>query len=170
MINLRENYFPKKTQKGFSLVELLVVIAIIGILVTIVIIAIDPLRLIQDSQDARRRTDLQAIRTSMQIYFNEERSYIDATDFAAVSGACWGIPDCSGTNTVVMKQVPKDPKGTDYLYAATPGGCTTAADDCIDYIAGAVLDNPSGGDADTITKCTQLTVSGVDATYEVCND
>ena len=50
------NYLKRKS--GFTLIELLVVIAIIGILVTIVVVAIDPVKLIGESRDAKKREEL----------------------------------------------------------------------------------------------------------------
>ncbi len=153
----------RDTSRGFSLVELLVVIAIIGVLVTIVIVAIDPLTLIRDSRDARRRTDLQAIRTALQIYFNEQRSY----PISLPAGeSCWSIPaGCGVGDTVIMRQVPSN-FGDDYQYEAQ--NCAAGpAEPCTDYRAGVDLENPPGGDDDnTITKCGAFgTVE-----YAVCND
>lgn len=60
---------------GFTLIELLIVIAIIGVLVVIVVIAIDPVRVINDSNDTKTRAELTQVKTSLQLYFNENNSY-----------------------------------------------------------------------------------------------
>lgn len=61
--------------RGFTLIELLIVMAIIGVLVTIVVIAIDPARVINDSNDTKARAELNQVKTSFQLYFNENNSY-----------------------------------------------------------------------------------------------
>src|SRR3972149_6088887 len=69
------NYLKRKS--GFTLIELLVVIAIIGILVTIVVVAIDPVKLIGESRDAKKREELQQLKNALQLYYNDNNSYPD---------------------------------------------------------------------------------------------
>src|SRR5512142_2321274 len=47
--------------KGFTLIELLIVIGIIGFLAAAVLVAVDPVKRIQDSRDARRYSEVNAI-------------------------------------------------------------------------------------------------------------
>jgi len=47
--------------KGFTLIELLIVIGIIGFLAAAVLVAVDPVKRIQDSRDARRSSEVNAI-------------------------------------------------------------------------------------------------------------
>ena len=48
-------------RKGFTLIELLIVIAIIGFLAAAILVAVDPVRRIQESRDARRSAEVNAI-------------------------------------------------------------------------------------------------------------
>jgi len=61
---------PKTSQikKGFTLIELLVVIGILAILLTIVLIAINPSRQFNLSNDTKRRSDVLAILNAIHQY------------------------------------------------------------------------------------------------------
>lgn len=50
-----------RSPKGFTLIELLIVIGIIGFLAAAILVAVDPVRRIQDSRDARRSSEVNAI-------------------------------------------------------------------------------------------------------------
>ena len=51
----------KKDSQGFTLIELLIVIGIIGFLAAAVLVAVDPVKRIQDSRDARRASEVRSI-------------------------------------------------------------------------------------------------------------
>ena len=51
----------KRLRQGFTLIEILLVIAIIAILATIVIIAINPARQLAQANNAKRRSDVNAV-------------------------------------------------------------------------------------------------------------
>lgn len=51
----------KASQKGFTLIELLVVIGILAVLLTAVLIAINPVRQFQKARDSQRHNDVLAI-------------------------------------------------------------------------------------------------------------
>lgn len=51
----------KKRQRGFTLIELLIVIAIIGFLMAAILVAVDPVKRIQDSRNAKRWSEVNAI-------------------------------------------------------------------------------------------------------------
>lgn len=169
----------KLNQKAFTLIELLVVIAIIGILVTIVVVAINPIRLIQNSRDSKVRSDMQQIKASMQLYYNDCRAYPTPAEFAAFSttaGTVWNgtgdaIGICSADSTVYMRRVPVQADGTDFLYNAVDsagGACSnTGGDNCVAYVVGADLFNPNPEDAASTNRCSSPALAGE---YEVCND
>lgn len=50
-----------RTSKGFTLIELLITIAIISFLAAAVLVAVDPVKRIQDSRDSRRSAEAEAI-------------------------------------------------------------------------------------------------------------
>lgn len=148
-------------KKGFTLVELLIVIAIIGILVTIVVIAINPLQLLNNARDARRRSDLNQIRAGMQLFYNETKSY-PTTATSIPFGACWSSGGgCTGT--IYMRQVPNDAAGS-YVYSGT-GTCGAT---CTEYRITADLNTQTAEDTSTITKCGATDTATID--FVVCND
>jgi general secretion pathway protein G len=63
----------QKKQKGFTLIELLVVIAIIGLLASIVLLALNSAR--AKSRDAKRIADVRETMTGMELYYNSLGGY-----------------------------------------------------------------------------------------------
>lgn len=75
--------------RGFTLIELLVVISIIGVLATTTFVALSGAR--AKGRDARRATDIEALKKSIELHFNQNNNYI------AASG---GANDCAGSATL----------------------------------------------------------------------
>jgi len=67
---MKKNVYPSKFKRswGFTLIELLMVIAVIGILSSIVIANLSSAR--EKARDARRKEDLNSIRTALELYAN----------------------------------------------------------------------------------------------------
>ncbi len=63
----------KQNQKGFTLIELLVVIAIIGLLASVVLLALNSAR--KKSRDARRVADARQIATALELYYDGNNGY-----------------------------------------------------------------------------------------------
>lgn len=67
-----------KNQKGFTLIELLVVIGILAILLSIVLIAINPARQFGQANDTRRRSDVTAILNAVGAYSADHKGVLPA--------------------------------------------------------------------------------------------
>jgi prepilin-type N-terminal cleavage/methylation domain-containing protein len=76
--------------KGFTLMELLIVVAIIGILSTVMVVAVNPGRQMAKARDSQRKTDLVAILSGVMQYASEHSGDLPDTD---------GDPDTSNFPT-----------------------------------------------------------------------
>ncbi len=151
--------YEKINNKAFTLIELMIVIAIIGILMTIVIIAINPLQQIQKAQDSKRRADLNQIKAAMQLYYNDYK-YYPTTASSIPFGAAWTV-----SGTTYMKQIPASDANNHYAYN---GVGTCSASSCTDYNITAYLNLPNADDANTLTKCSVTASATIN--FAVCND
>ena len=68
-----KSFFGQPYKKGFTLIELLVVIAIIGILSTIVVVALGAAK--AKSRDARRLSDVRNIALALEQYYSDNTAY-----------------------------------------------------------------------------------------------
>ncbi|MEO8065694.1 MAG: type II secretion system protein [Candidatus Doudnabacteria bacterium] len=114
-----------KNKLGFTLIELLVVISIIGLLASIVLVALGSAR--AKSRDARRRADLTQLSTALAVYYDANNAYPttagtwwgNCTTYGShgVTGANGWIPNLAPTYVGILPLDPK-PMDTDkcYLY------------------------------------------------------
>jgi type II secretion system protein G len=102
------------TKRGFTLVELLVVISIIGILLALSVFGIQGSR--EASRDAKRKADLELVRSGLEIYKSDCGDYPAALSSPLVGD---GSPtSCAVANTYISS-VPTDPSspGRSYRYS-----------------------------------------------------
>ena len=145
-----------KSRKGFTLIELMIVIAIIGILVGVVLVAVDPVSLLNRANDSKKREELLQMKTALQLHFNDTNGY----------------PVAASINVLVTdgytRSLPDSFADGDAIYDDTPAG---------EYRVGVKLANSStpGNDDGTFIKC-DLPVgsipSGWNNTYDyfICPD
>jgi len=89
---------------GFTLIELLVVIAIIGLLASVVLVALSTSR--SKARDVRRIADAKQLRNALELYF-------DSNSLSYPSALSLLVP-------AYIQTVPKDPLlGTSYSYSST---------------------------------------------------
>lgn len=94
------------SKKGFTLVELLVAISIIAILSAIGMIVFGNVQM--QARDSKRKQDLRAISTALEIYYNKNGKYPNTDALWVYSGNAQ--PWIPGLNSQYMVQVPTDPK------------------------------------------------------------
>lgn len=73
-----------RRQQGFTLIELLIVIGIIGFLAAAVLVAVDPVRRIQESRDARRYAEVNAILNAILTKQVDDRKVYNGADDARI--------------------------------------------------------------------------------------
>lgn len=76
---LKNKKLIKIGNKGFTLVELMVSTAILAILIAILSSTLNPVAMINKANDAKRKKDLNKIRTAFEEYMNDKKTYPDRT-------------------------------------------------------------------------------------------
>jgi general secretion pathway protein G len=104
-----------KLNHAFTLIELLVVISIIGILVAVSIFGLSGAR--ESSRDARRKSDLELVRSGLELYKADCNAY--PASLPVAGSALVGNPalasTCLATNTYISA-MPADPIASSRYY------------------------------------------------------
>lgn len=106
-------------EKGFTLIELLVVIAVIGLLASIVLVAVGPAR--EKARDARRQSDMRQIMLAMELCLDD--SGCGAKERYPSTGTAVSNID-TDSSPCYLCPVPDDPSGGDYTWIANAGDTT----------------------------------------------
>jgi prepilin-type N-terminal cleavage/methylation domain-containing protein len=107
----------KHNKSGFTLIELLVVIAIIGLLASVVLLALNTAR--GKARDAKRIADMRQINTAMEMYFNDYSGYP-----TMAPGALWlqaGNAFNTGLVPKYIASIPQEQTPADGTCGAGPG-------------------------------------------------
>jgi prepilin-type N-terminal cleavage/methylation domain-containing protein len=102
--NFRRKIVPEQSE-GFTLIELLVVVVIIVIIGSIAVFTFS--QSLVKSRDARRKSDVQAIVSALEVYYQKNNQYpIATTAFLSNVNSPW----ITGLTSTYIDNVPKDPK------------------------------------------------------------
>ena len=69
-----------KKRSGFTLIELLVVISILGVLASLIVTNLNDSR--ARARDARKKQNLQAMKTALRLYYNDYQAYPASSTFS----------------------------------------------------------------------------------------
>ncbi len=97
---------------GFTLIEILVAMTIVAILMAISLVSLTGARKV--ARDGKRKADLEQIRSALEIYRSDCKTYPSSLTFGAGSSLVGAEADCSG-NTY-LDEVPNDPMTSSYTY------------------------------------------------------
>jgi len=93
-------------KKGFTLVELLVVIAILALLMSIVIVTLNPAEILRKTRDTKRVSDLNSLYTALNLYVTDRTSPdLDAAN-ACATDIFYSL-DSTACPTVSVSQSPR---------------------------------------------------------------
>ena len=106
-----------KNRQGFTLIELLVVIGILGILMAIVLVAVNPARQFASARDTQRRADLYGITNAVYQYATENNGNLP-TSLTTTPNHIGNAGGLVNFSTILaptyIAAIPKDPStGTD---------------------------------------------------------
>lgn len=101
-------------KKGFTFIEILVVVSIIAVLIAVGVISYGSIQ--KRSRDARRKSDIEQIRSALEFYRSDNGYYPDGpTTFTALSSSA--NPGKVLIDDEYIAQIPSDPKDdTEYAY------------------------------------------------------
>lgn len=137
-------------RNGFTLIEVLVAATIIGLLSTIGVTGFQAIT--KSGRDAIRKSDLEQIRSALEIYKSENNSYPAEVDCSAAESL---YPD-------YINNYPSDPKLPAYSY------CYHYIDE-LHYNLCAHLENGTAGDYSEANECGDTLKCTANCNYMVAN-
>src|SRR4030042_2880531 len=119
-----------KINKGFTLIELLVVIGILAILLSIVLIAINPARQFGQANDTRRRSEVTQILNAVGAYAADNRGVLPAAISALAADTATPISNTGADlcADLVTNYIPALPQAPQQGTGTAITDCTAAYD------------------------------------------
>lgn len=107
-------------QKGFTLIELLVVIGILAVLLSIVLIAINPARQFAQANNTQRRSDVTAVLNAIHQYAADNSGVLPtgvptAGTTEDISSLGTGVAFCNALVPTYVAALPQDPTGGTFV-------------------------------------------------------
>src|SRR3989338_5224176 len=100
-----------RNKKGFTLIELLVVIGILAVLLAITLIAVNPAQNLQDADDTKRRSDINAILNAVNQYMVDNNGIAPGTvDATPTDIGSEGRDICLLIVQTYIAALPQDPE------------------------------------------------------------
>lgn len=109
---------------GFTLIELLVVIAIVGVLASVVLVALNASR--AKARDVKRLADIRQLVQALEMYYDQNGAYPQCTGGMGGDEFCG---DCSSAGAAefetalqplvasgFLRSIPRDPRNTSWCY------------------------------------------------------
>lgn len=140
-----------KNKAGFTLIELLVVIAIIGLLASVVLLALNGAR--EKAREAKRLADVRQIASALELYFNDVNSY--PTTGGTATSQIVGQPSLTPTYLGLMPTSPTPNDGTCSSSDNTYTYNTVAGNTVNGYTLTFCLGNATGGYSAGLHSLTQ---------------
>ncbi len=152
-----------KAEKGFTLIELLIIIGIIGFLAAAILVAVDPVKRIQDARNAKRWSEVNAVLNAVltkqvdsRAYFTGSANYpiVNSADAQLIinipADTAGNAPLCNGVTPPTCAAHSLNLTGAATCYVnlgATSAGLipTYLADVPVDPIGGTTYDNTDTG-------------------------
>ncbi len=101
----------KKIHSGFTLIELIIVMAILGVMLSIVLAAINPAKRFSQANNTKRKNDTSAILNAISQYAADNRGVLPSSITLSVQNiASPGANLCSDLLPTYTSILPSDPK------------------------------------------------------------
>lgn len=112
-----------KQHKGFTIIELLVVVAIIGLLASVILVAVGNARI--KGRDAKRLSDMTQVKSGLDIYYSFGSGYPSTAEWNNAQSTL-AVLACSGQSTFKPPQDPINNTTPAFAYIYTQGGTATS--------------------------------------------
>jgi len=119
MLNKKGFTQHHKNGAGFTLIELLVATGVMAVLMGISLVSYQGSK--KAARDGKRKADLEQIRSALEIYRTDCKTYPTSGNFAALQSELESAtnPNCTGNS--YMSEVPSDPLSPTYSYSYVYG-------------------------------------------------